>query len=49
MCCVEVAALRRADRSSKESYRRGKKEYETEEESRDHQKALGPLMNENEE
>jgi hypothetical protein len=35
LCCpVEVAVLRRADNSSKESYRLCKKDYETEEEAR---------------
>jgi hypothetical protein len=34
LSCVYVAALRRADHSSKESYRLCKKDYETEEETR---------------
>jgi hypothetical protein len=33
LSCVQVAALRRADHSSKESYRLYKKDYETEEEA----------------
>jgi hypothetical protein len=43
---VYVAALRRADHSSKESYRLCKKDYETEEEARAQQRAVGQLMNE---
>jgi hypothetical protein len=42
--CVYAAALQRADRSSKESYRLCKKDYETEEEARSQQKAVMPLM-----
>jgi hypothetical protein len=42
---VLVAALRRADHSSKESYRLRKKDYETEE-ARAQQRAIEPLMNE---
>jgi hypothetical protein len=38
--------LRRADHSSKDSYRLCKKDYETEEEARAQQKAAEPLMNE---
>jgi hypothetical protein len=34
LVCVYVAALRRADHSSKKSYRLCKKDYETEEEAR---------------
>jgi hypothetical protein len=34
LSCVYVAALRRADHSSKESYRLCKKDYETEQEAR---------------
>jgi hypothetical protein len=41
---VQVAALRRADHSSKESYRLCKKDYGTEEEARAQQRAVGPLM-----
>jgi hypothetical protein len=44
--CVQVASLRRADRSSKESYCVYKKDYETEEEARAQQKAVEPLMKE---
>jgi hypothetical protein len=43
---VYVAVLRRADHSSKESYRLYKKDYETEEEAKALQMAVGPLMNE---
>jgi hypothetical protein len=46
LSCVYAAALRRADHSSKESYRLCKKDYETEEEARAHQRAVEPLMNE---
>jgi gas vesicle protein len=39
-----VAALQRADHSSKESYRLCKKDYETEKEARAQLKAVEPLM-----
>jgi hypothetical protein len=45
LSCVSVAALRRADRSSKESYRLCNKDYETEEEARAKQRAVEPLKN----
>jgi hypothetical protein len=45
LSCVYVAALRRADHSSKESYRLCKKDYETEEEARAQQRDVEPLMN----
>jgi hypothetical protein len=38
LSCVELAALRRADHSSKESYHLCKEDYETEEETRAQQK-----------
>jgi hypothetical protein len=44
--CVWVAALRRADHSSKESYHLCKHNYETEEEARAQQRAIEQLMNE---
>jgi hypothetical protein len=47
LCCpVQVAALRRADHSSKESYRLCTKYYETEEDIRAQQRAVEPLVNE---
>jgi hypothetical protein len=46
LSCVEVAAMRRADHSSKESYRVCKKDYETEEEATAQQRAVEPLINE---
>jgi hypothetical protein len=45
---VQIAALRRADPLSKESYRLYKKDYETEEEAKAQQRAVELLMNENE-
>jgi hypothetical protein len=44
--CVYVAALQRADHSSKESYRLRKREDEIEEEARAQQTAVQPMMNE---
>jgi hypothetical protein len=44
--CVFVAALRRADHSSAESYRLCKKDYETEEDARAQQRTVETLMNE---
>jgi hypothetical protein len=44
LSCVQVAALRRADPSFKESYRLCKKDYETEEEPRAQPRAIEPLM-----
>jgi hypothetical protein len=46
LSCVQAAALRRADHSSKESYRLCKKDYGTVEEARAQQRAVEPLMNE---
>jgi hypothetical protein len=46
LSCLLVAALRRADHSSKESYRPCKKDYETDEEDRAQQRAVEPLINE---
>jgi hypothetical protein len=48
LSCVQVAALRQADHSSKESYRLCKNDYETEEEAKAQQRAVELLMNENE-
>jgi hypothetical protein len=42
--CVQVAAMRRADNSSKKSYRLCRKDYETEEESRAQQRAVEPQI-----
>jgi hypothetical protein len=42
---VYVAALQRADPSSKEFYRLSKKDYETEVEARVQQRAVEPLIN----
>jgi hypothetical protein len=44
--CVQLAALRRADTPSGESYRLCKKDYETKEYARAQQRAVEPLMNE---
>jgi hypothetical protein len=44
--CMYVAALRGADRLSRESYGLCKKDYKTEEEARAQQKVVEPLMNE---
>jgi hypothetical protein len=43
---VQVAAMRRADHSSKESYRLSNKDYETEGEARVQQKSVEPLIKE---
>jgi hypothetical protein len=43
LSCVYVAALRRADPPSKESYRLCKKDYETDEEARAQQRTVVPL------
>jgi hypothetical protein len=45
LSCVYVAALWRADHSSKESYCLCKKDYKTEEEARAQQRAVEPVMN----
>jgi hypothetical protein len=45
LCCVLVAALGRADHSSKESNHQCKKHYGTEEEVSDEQRVVEPLMN----
>jgi hypothetical protein len=42
LSCVQVAALRRADHSSKESYRLCKKYYGTKEEARAQKRAVEP-------
>jgi hypothetical protein len=44
LSCVQAASLRRADHSSKKSYRLCKKDYKTEEEVRAQQRAVEPLM-----
>jgi hypothetical protein len=44
--CVQVAAFRRVNHSSKESYRLYKIDYETEEEAMAQQRAVEPLVNE---
>jgi hypothetical protein len=44
--CGDLAALRRADQSSKESYRLCKKDYETEEDAMVQQRAVEQLTNE---
>jgi hypothetical protein len=46
LSCVKVEVLRRADHSSEESYCLCKKDYETEEEAREQQRAVETLMNE---
>jgi hypothetical protein len=46
LSCVQVAALRRAEHSSKKSYRLCKNDYESEDEARAQQRAGDPLMNE---
>jgi hypothetical protein len=46
LSCMQVAALRRADHSSTESYRLCKKDYETEEEARAQQMAVETLIDE---
>jgi hypothetical protein len=46
LSCVLVAALRKADHSSKESYRLFKKDYIPEEKIKAQQTAVEPLMNE---
>jgi hypothetical protein len=46
LSCVQVAALKRADHSPKESYRLCKNDYETEEEAKTQQRTVESLMNE---
>jgi hypothetical protein len=47
LSCVRAAAFRRAEHSSKESYRLCIKDYETEEKKvMTHERAVQPLMNE---
>jgi hypothetical protein len=46
LSCVQVVDLRRADPPSKGSHCMCEKDYETEQEARDQQMAIGSLMNE---